>query len=109
MKIKKGDKVLVIAGKYKGEVGKVIKVIKDRAIVQGINRVKKHIKSLNPEQKKPTIVQVERPIHISNLMIIDSSDNKPTKVGYKFIEKDGEKIKIRVSKRTGQEIKVDRK
>ncbi|MCS7165549.1 MAG: 50S ribosomal protein L24 [Candidatus Calescibacterium sp.] len=109
MKLKKGDKVLVISGKYKGEVGKVIKIIKDRAIVQGINRVKKHVKSLNPEQKKPTIVQVERPIHVSNLMIIDSTDNKPTRVGYKFIEKDGKKVKIRVSKRTGQEIKVDRK
>lgn len=109
MKLKEGDKVLVISGKYKGEVGKVIKIIKDRAIVQGINRVKKHVKSLNPEQKKPTIVQVERPIHVSNLMIIDSTDNKPTRVGYKFIEKDGKKVKIRVSKRTGQEIKVDRK
>ncbi|MFN3477960.1 MAG: 50S ribosomal protein L24 [bacterium] len=108
MKIRKGDKVLIISGKYKGEIGKVIKIVKDKAIVQGINRVKKHIKSPNPENKKPTIVQVEKPIHISNLMVIDHTDSKPTRLGYKFIEKDGKKIKIRVSKRTGQEIKAEK-
>ncbi|MFN4219910.1 MAG: 50S ribosomal protein L24 [bacterium] len=108
MKIKKGDKVLIISGKHKGEIGKVIKIVKDKAIVQGVNRVKKHIKSPNSENKKPTIVQVEKPIHVSNLMVIDSTDNKPTRVGYKFIEKDGKRIKIRVSKRTGQEIKAEK-
>ncbi|MCS6955712.1 MAG: 50S ribosomal protein L24 [Candidatus Calescibacterium sp.] len=108
MKIRKGDKVLVISGRNKGEVGKVVKVVGDRVTIQGINKVKKHVKSPNPEQKKPTIVQVERPIHISNLMLIDSTDNKPTRVGYKFIEKDGKKVKIRISKRTKQEIKVEK-
>ncbi|MEN3014770.1 MAG: 50S ribosomal protein L24 [bacterium] len=105
MKIKKGDKVIVMSGKYKGEIGKVIKVIKDKAVVQGINRVKKHVKSPNQEQKKPVIVQIEKPIHISNLMLIDATDNKPTKVGFKYIQKEGKKIKIRISKRTKQEIK----
>lgn len=108
MKIRKGDKVIVISGKNKGEVGKVVKIIKDKAIVQGINKVKKHIKSPNPDHKKPTIVQVERPIHVSNLMVIDPTDSKPTRVGYKFIEKEGKRIKIRVSKRTKQEIKVEK-
>lgn len=108
MKIRKGDKVLIINGKYKGEVGKVVKVIGYKAIIQGINKVKKHIKSPNPEQKKPTIVQVERPLHISKLMVIDPIDNKPTKIGYKIVEKEGKKVKIRISKRTGQEIKIEK-
>lgn len=108
MKIRKGDKVIVITGKNKGEVGKVVKIVKDRAIVQGINKVKKHIKSPNPEQKKPTIVQVERPIHLSNLMVIDSTNNKPARIEYKIIEKEGKKIKIRISKKTKQEIKMEK-
>lgn len=108
MKIKKGDKVLVISGKFKGEVGKVIKIIKDKAVIQGLNKVKKHIKSPNPENRKPTIVQIEKPIHVSNLMVIDSVTNKPTRVGYKFIEKDGKKVKIRIAKKSRQEIKVEK-
>jgi large subunit ribosomal protein L24 len=104
-KIKKEDKVLVISGKHKGEVGKVVKIIGDKAIVQGLNKVKKHVKSVNPEQKKPTIVQVEKPIHISNLMVIDSTNNKPTRVGFSFIELEGKKKKVRISKKSGQELK----
>jgi len=106
MKIKKGDKVLVITGKHKGEVGKVVKIIGQKAIVQGLNKVTKHVRSVNPEQKKPTRVQIEKPIHISNLMVIDSSDNKPTRVGFAYIEVEGKRKKIRISKRTKQELKT---
>ncbi len=108
MKLRKGDKVLVISGKHKGEVGKILKLIKDKAVVQGLNKVKKHVKSPNPDQKKPTIVQIEKPIHISNLMIIDPIDNKPTRIGFQFVTNEGKKVKIRISKRTKQELKIEK-
>ena len=100
--IKKGDTVYVNAGNYKGETGKVLSVdpSKDRAIVEGVNIVKKHTK---PNAKNPQggIVSQEAPIHVSNLQLIDPKSGKPTRVGYRM---DGDK-KVRYAKKSGEAIK----
>ena len=101
--IKKGDTVIVLAGEDKGKTGKVLKVDvdKQRAIVQGVNVVKK---SAKPSAKNPQggIVEQEASIHISNLNLIDPKSGKPTRVGIK-INEDGKKV--RVAKKSGEEIK----
>jgi len=103
MYVKKGDTVYVVSGKDKGKTGKVIKVLrsKDRALVEKLNVVKRHQR---PTQANPTggIVEKEAPIHISNLMIYDETEKKPTRIGYKTLST-GEKV--RFSKRSGEEIK----
>ncbi len=102
MKIKKGDKVIVLAGKDKGKTGEVVKSIPKEAkvIVSGVNLVKKHTRNRFNTDKKGEIVDKTMPIHVSNIAIIDSK-NKPTRVGYKVV---GDK-KVRVAKKSGQEIK----
>jgi large subunit ribosomal protein L24 len=101
--IKKGDQVKVIAGESKGQEGKVLEVIvkKDRAIVEGVNMIKKHTKpnSANPDGG---IIEQEASVHISNLMLIDPATKKPTRVGRKLNDKN--KL-VRYSKKTGEEIK----
>lgn len=101
--IKKGDLVKVIAGDSKGQEGKVLEVIvkKDRAIIEGVNMMKKHTKpnSANPEGG---IIEREAPVHISNLMLIDPSSKKPTRIGRKLNDKN--KL-VRYSKKSGEEIK----
>ena len=103
-KIKKGDKVFIVSGKDKckeGEVTKIIKTItnQDKALVQGINLVKRHRK---PSQDNPGgIISEERPIQISNLMIVDPKTKKPTRVGFKFDKKGN---KVRFSKKSGEVI-----
>ena len=85
--IKKGDTVYVNAGNDKGKTGKVLSVIpsKDRAIVEGVNMVKKHTKP-NSKQPQGGIVEQEAGIHISNLQLIDPKSGKPTRVGYKMVD-----------------------
>ena len=99
MFIKKNDKVKVIAGKDKGKEGTVEKVFpaQDRVIVKGINIVKKHQKPTNANPNGG-IVEVEAPIHVSNVMLIDHSNNEATRVGFKVV--DGKKV--RVSKKSGE-------
>lgn len=101
MFIKKNDKVKVIAGKNKGKEGTVEKVFpsKERVIVKGVNIVKKHQKPTNANPNGG-IVEVEAPIHVSNVMLIDPSNNEPTRVGFKI--EDGKKV--RVSKKTGKTL-----
>jgi large subunit ribosomal protein L24 len=104
MKIKKGDDVIVIAGKNKGESGKVLLVDpkRERVVVEGVNLVKRHSKETNQGPrgaKEGGIVTKEGPIHVSNVMLAE--DGKPTRVGYRF-EDDG--TKVRVSRRTGKDI-----
>ena len=100
--IKTGDTVFVTTGKDKGKTGKVLKILasKNKAIVEKVNIVKRHTK---PTQQSPAggIVEKEAGIHISNLMIYDSSSNKGVRVGYKTTD-DGKKI--RINKKTGEEI-----
>jgi large subunit ribosomal protein L24 len=101
--VKKGDKVMVIAGESKGKDGEVREVLvnKSRAIVSGVNMIKKHQRP-NAKHPKGGIIDIEAPIHLSNLMIIDGS-GKPTRIGRKEDAKTG-KI-VRYSKNTGEVIK----
>ena len=102
MKIKKGDKVQVITGSYKGTVGEVLKVYPktNKVVVEGVAIAKKHLK---PSQVNPEggIVEKEAAIDASNVMLFDEKAKKPTRVGFK-VEK-GEKV--RVAKKSGTVIK----
>ncbi len=101
--IKKGDFVKVISGESRGQEGKVLEVVfkKERAIVEGVNMIKKHTKpnSANPDGG---IVEQEAAIHISNLMLVDPATKAPTRIGRKLNDKS--KL-VRYSKKTGEEIK----
>jgi large subunit ribosomal protein L24 len=101
LKIKKGDRVLVNAGRDKGKKGEVLKVFPKGqcAIVQGVNKVKRHTRPTNTQAGG--IVEKEARIHVSNLAHIDPKDDGPTRVGYKFLE-DGRKV--RYAKRSGEVI-----
>ncbi|HBX50539.1 MAG: 50S ribosomal protein L24 [Bacteroidetes bacterium RIFOXYA12_FULL_35_11] len=101
--IKKGDTVIVIAGDSKGQQGKVLEVVikSDKAIVEGVNLVSKHTKP-NATHPQGGIVKKEAPIHISNLMLVDPSSGKPTRIGRKLNKNN--KL-VRYSKKSGEEIK----
>jgi large subunit ribosomal protein L24 len=101
LKIRKGDRVVVITGKDKGKQGNVLKVYPSdyRAVVQGVNVARRHQKQTAAQQGG--IVAKEMPIHISNLAHIDPKDGKPTRIGYKFLS-DGKRV--RVAERSGEEI-----
>lgn len=100
-KIKKGDRVIVRTGRDKGVTGDVVKVFPDtgRAIVQGVNKVKRHQAASN--RSAGGIVEKEATIHMSNLAHVDPKDDKPTRVGFKTLE-DGRKV--RFAKRSGEVI-----
>ena len=100
MKLKKGDKVVVIAGANKGKEGKITQVLNDKVVVEGVNVAKKHLKPKN-NNGTGEIVEVERPIHRSNVMIVDPKTKKPTKIKIDF-DKDGKKI--RISKKSNEKI-----
>lgn len=99
--VKKGDKVKVISGAWKDSEGEILQVFpkKQRAVVEGVNIVKKHKK---PTQDKPGgIIEMEAPIHVSNLMLIDPKSGQPTRTGRKLV--DGKLV--RYSKKSGEIIK----
>jgi large subunit ribosomal protein L24 len=101
IKIKKNDRVVVIAGKSKGKTGRVLRVIvdKQRVLVEGVSMIKKHVKP-NPQQNVAGgIAQMEAPIHISNVMLLDSEGNK-TRAGFHVA--DGKKT--RIARSNGVEI-----
>jgi len=100
-KIKKGDKVVVVAGRDKGRSGEVIEMRRDdgRVLVRGINMVKRHQRQT--AQQEGGIISKEAPIHLSNVALADPKDGKPTRVGFK-VRDDG--TKIRIAKRSGAEI-----
>ena len=100
MKLKTGDKVVVIAGASKGKEGKITKVLDNKVVVEGVNVCKKHLKPKN-NNGTGEIVSVERPIHISNVMLVDPKTKKPTKVKIDF-DKNGKKI--RISKKSNEKI-----
>ncbi|GAF02618.1 50S ribosomal protein L24 [Saccharicrinis fermentans] len=101
--IKKGDTVIVNAGEYKGQEGKVLEVLlsKNRAIVEGINMVSKHAKP-NADNPQGGIVKQEAPIHISNLNLKDPSKGEATRIGRR---KNDEGKLVRFAKKSGEEIK----
>jgi large subunit ribosomal protein L24 len=104
VKVKKGDTVLVIAGKDKGAKGRVIAAYPrlDKILVEGVNRVKKHerIRTTQRGAKTGGIVTQEAPINVSNVMVVDS-DGKPTRVGYRL---DDNGQKIRVARSNGKDL-----
>ena len=103
-KIKKGDKVIVLAGRDKGRSGEVIEVrtADGRALVRGINMVKRHQRQT--AQQEGGIVSKEGTIHLSNLALADPKDGKPTRVGFKFVGEGENRKKVRYAKRSGVEI-----
>ncbi len=100
-KIKKGDTVEVISGSNKGKQGVISHIITDkyRAVVEGVNIVKKHTKPAN--NNPGGIVEISAPLHISNLALLDPKSGKPTRIGYEI--KDDKKV--RISKKSGEIIK----
>jgi large subunit ribosomal protein L24 len=100
-KIKKGDQVVVLAGKDRGKTGEVFEVLPqvDRVKVRGVNVVKRHMRPSQTQQGG--IVEMEAAIHVSNVAHVDPKDKKPTRVGFKFLA-DGRKV--RFAKRSGEVI-----
>ena len=101
--VKKGDNVMVIAGNYKGQSGRILTVDKEkqRAIVEGVNLISKHTRP-NADNPKGGIIKQEASVHVSNLKVIEKS-GKPTRLGRKKDEKTGKSI--RYSKKSGEVIK----
>ena len=100
-KLKRGDKVVVLTGRDKGKTGEIVKVMpsESRAIVQGVNIVRRHQRQT--AQQEGGIISKEAPIHLSNLALADPEGGKATRVGFKVLE-DGRKV--RVAKRSGETI-----
>ncbi|MFN8227687.1 MAG: 50S ribosomal protein L24 [Mycobacterium sp.] len=105
MKVHKGDTVLVIAGKDKGAKGKVLQAFpeRNRVLVEGVNRIKKHTAQSANERGASSggIVTQEAAIHVSNVMVVDS-DGKPTRVGYRTDDESGKRV--RIAKTNGKDI-----
>ena len=101
IKLKKGDEVIVLAGKDKGKTGKIVKVIPNlrKVIVSDINKYKKHQKPGNNEPGG--IIEKDMPLHVSNIAFYDNTSNKGVRIGFSF-DKDGKKI--RINKKSGKEI-----
>jgi len=105
MNIKKGDTVFIRRGKDRGKTGKVLHVFtkSDRVIVEGVNLISRHSR---PSRTNPKggIVKKEAPIHRANVTFYSKSISAPTKISYKVIDEDGKKSKIRVCRKTGEQI-----
>jgi len=101
LKIRKGDRVKVIAGSSKGKIGDVLRVLAadQRVVVSGVNVIKRHTKPSRTEQGG--IIEREAAIHVSNVALLDPKTDKPTKIGFKFLE-DGRKV--RFSRGSGETI-----
>ena len=92
-RIRKGDQVIVITGKYKGQKGNVLRVREDRVVVENVNLVKRHTKP-NPQANKPGgIVEREASIHASNVMLFNPASGKGDRIGYKTLD-DGRKVRV---------------
>ncbi|MSO97666.1 MAG: 50S ribosomal protein L24 [Rhodospirillaceae bacterium] len=101
LKIKKGDKVVVLTGRDRGKTGEVVKAFprESKVIVRGVNMIKRHQKPTTTVQGG--IIEREAKIHVSNVSHIDPNDSKPTRIGFKMLE-DG--TKVRVARRSGEVI-----
>lgn len=105
-RIRSGDTVIVIAGKSKGHVGKVTKVFGDDVVVEGANLIKKHVKP-NPQlNQQGGIISREAPLNVSNVAIYNPVSKKADKVGFKYLEKDGNKQKVRYFKSNDEVIDI---
>jgi len=103
-KIKKGDRVIVLTGRDRNRTGEVIEVhpADGRALVRGINMVKRHQKQT--AQAEGGIISKEGTIHLSNLALADPKDGKPTRVGFKFVGEGAARRKVRIARRSGEQI-----
>ena len=103
-KIRKGDKVIILTGRDKGRTGEVIEVRPDadRALVRGVNMVKRHQRQ--SASQEGGITSKEASIHLSNLAVPDPQDGKPTRIGFKFVGTGDDRRKVRVARRSGVEI-----
>ena len=99
-KLKTGDKVVVVSGSSKGKEGKILKVLDEKVLVEGVNIVKKHLKPKN-NNGNGEIIETEAPIHKSNVMLVDPKTKKPTKVK---IDTDNKGKKVRISKKSNEKI-----
>lgn len=101
MKLKKGDKVIVMAGKDKGKTGKIVRVLRDsgRVLVDGLNQMKRHQKQRR-QGEQGQILTFSASINASNVMIVDPSTGKPSRIGKKKV---GDKM-VRITRRSGDEI-----
>ena len=104
MKLKTGDKVVVVSGSNKGKEGKITKILDSRVIVEGVNMVKKHLK---PTQANPEggIVEKEAKIHVSNVMLYDEKAKVASRISTKVEVVDGKNVKTRIFKKSGNEVK----
>lgn len=100
-KVRKGDRVVVLAGKDKGKTGEVLQSLpkENRVVVRGVNMIKRHQRGTAAQQGG--IIEKEAPLHVSNVAHIDPKDDQPTRVGFKVLE-DGRKV--RYAKRSGEVI-----
>ena len=104
-KIKKGDEIIVIAGKDKGRRGQVIRVLEnDRLLVEGVNMAKKHVKADPNRGVAGGIVDKEMPLQVSNVMLFNAESGKGERVGFKFVDEDGKQRKVRFFKSTGNVV-----
>ena len=103
-RIKKGDTVVVIAGRNKGRSGEVIEMRREdgRVLIRGVNMVKRHQRQTAAQEGG--IISKEAPVHLSNVALADPKDGKPTRVGFKFVGKGEDRKKVRFAKRSGVEI-----
>jgi large subunit ribosomal protein L24 len=103
-RIKKGDTVVVIAGRDKGRSGEVIEMRREdgRVLIRGVNMVKRHQRQTASQEGG--IISKEAPVHLSNVALADPKDGKPSRVGFKFVGKGEDRKKVRFAKRSGVEI-----
>ena len=101
MKLKKGDSVIVVSGKDKGKSGKIARALPvvEQVIIEGVNTKTRHVKTNKQTKQGGGIITMNAPIHVSNVMLLDPKDNKPTRVGKTFDET--KKKWVRVAKRSG--------
>lgn len=107
MHIRKGDQVEVLSGKDKGKRGRVLVLFPSdqRAIVEGVNLVKKHQRQNQRRGQQAGVVEQEAPVHISNLLPVDPESGEPTRVGHKILEIEGGKTrKVRIARKSGVEL-----
>ena len=104
-RIKSGDEVIIVAGKSKGHIGKVLRVIDESVVVEGGNLIKKHVKA-NPQQpeNKGGIITREAPLHVSNVAHYNPITKKADKIGFKYLESDGVSKKVRYFKSNNEII-----
>jgi len=108
MKIRKGDLVVVTAGKEKGKKGSVLRVLESKVLVEGINRVKKHQRPNPVKGQTGGIVDKEMPLHVSNVALVNPATGKGDRVGFKFLEAQGGNAprKVRFFKSNGEVVDV---